>query len=275
MIFDAEFDRTGGRLATASADGSTVVWSLATHQPVVIPIASPAGGAHVWASYASFDPAQPWLVTSFADNVAHSGGARLFNLATGKPGPALVQDGKEVWSTAFDGSGQHVLTASEDGAATIWDASTGKPITSFANEDRKAVDWAGYSHHGDKVVTVSDDGTARLWDVASGQPIGGPLMNDPAGGVEMAAFSPDDTILVTSTTTGRLYYWDVATQKLLGIQIVGDIDQKLYCVEFDPAGGRIAVGSHDGTVQFVSAHLDPTATVVAARKLAARLRPAG
>jgi WD40 repeat protein len=275
MIFDAEFDRTGGRLATASADGSTVVWTLASHQPNVVPITSPAGGNHVWASYAAFDPSQPWVVTSFADNVAHSGGARLFNLATGKPGPALVQDGREVWSTAFDSSGQHVLTASEAGTATIWDASTGKPMTSFANDDRKAVDWAGYSHHGDKVVTVSDDGAARLWDVASGRPIGGPLVNDPAGGVEMAAFSPDDTILVTSTTTGRLYYWDVDTQKLLGIQIVGDIDQKLYCVEFDPDGQRIAVGSHDGTVQLVSAHIDPTATVTAARQLAARLRPAG
>ena len=200
--------------------------------------------------------------------------SRAWRAATGALLRSLAPGGRETWSAVFDASGQLILTASENHTATIWDAATGQPRWTLAGHT-KALNWAGFSHRGDKAVTVSDDGTARLWEVATGKPIGGPLVNDPAGMVQMAAFSPDDTELVTSTSTGRLYYWRVSDGKLLGIKMMGLSDQILYGLDFDSKGQRIAVASHDGTVQVIDARIDPTASVKAARDIANRIRPKG
>jgi WD40 repeat protein len=57
-----------------------------------------------------------------------------------------------------------VVTASEDKTAQIWDAVTGKPLTSpLAHQG--AVWSAAFSRDGARVVTASQDKTARVWDV--------------------------------------------------------------------------------------------------------------
>jgi WD40 repeat protein len=278
-VFDVAFDPRGPRVATASADGNASIWSLADRKLMVhLQTPVPVGGRASSAIYVAFDPKRPELVCAFADTVSQTGQALIDDQASGREeGRPMLESGgrvgREVWSASFDSTGQRIVTASENQTAEIWDAISGRPLYPPLRGHTAAVNWAGFSHHGDKVITVSDDGTARLWDVATGQPIGGPLKNDPAGMVLMAAFNRDDSEVVTTTSTGRLYYWDVATQKLLGIRMLGRGNENLFGIDFDPNGGRIAVASHDGTVQVIAAGIDPEATVAAARALVKRVHP--
>ena len=192
-VYDLAFAPGGARLATASGDGSADIWDLTGRKlDRSLPAPPMIDGRAPWATYIAFDPKAARIAASFVDSDSASGEARVVDPATGALRQRLSQGGREVWTAVFDPSGQLILTASENHTATIWDAATGKPKWTLIGH-AKALNWAGFSHRGDKAVTVSDDATARLWDVASGKPIGAPLVDDPAGMVQMAAFSPDDT----------------------------------------------------------------------------------
>jgi hypothetical protein len=68
-----------------------------------------------------------------------------------------------VTAAQFSPNGRWVVTASKDGAARIWDASTGKPIGKPMKHGRQIVS-AQFSPDGQRVVTASSDKTARVWD---------------------------------------------------------------------------------------------------------------
>ena len=57
-----------------------------------------------------------------------------------------------------------VVTASLDKTARVWDAATGKPLTSPLEHQDKVVS-AAFSPDGTRVVTASLDNTARMWDL--------------------------------------------------------------------------------------------------------------
>jgi WD40 repeat protein len=67
-----------------------------------------------------------------------------------------------VRTAAFSADGQRVVTASSDGTARVWDASSGKSLATLSGHT-KAVNAAAFSVDGQRVVTASSDGTARIW----------------------------------------------------------------------------------------------------------------
>ena len=79
-----------------------------------------------------------------------------------------------VLSAAFSPDGKRIVTASFDGTARIWDATTGEPIGEPLRGHERGVTSAAYSPDGRRIVTASQDKTARIWDSASGKPIGEP-----------------------------------------------------------------------------------------------------
>jgi hypothetical protein len=134
--------------------------------------------------------------------------------------PALEHQAA-VRSAAFSPDGTRVITASGDGTARVWDAATGKPLTSpFRHNDVgfNVVFGAAFSPDGSRVVTAagkpnpnvlgaSGDGTAWVWDAATGKPLTSPL--EQQGQVWSAAFSPDGTRVVTASYDKTARVWDV------------------------------------------------------------------
>ena len=87
----------------------------------------------------------------------------------------------------------------------MWDAATGKPVTSPLEHQGPVVS-AAFSPDGTRVVTASSDNTARVWDAATGKSLTSPLEHQAA--VQRAAFSPDGTRVVTASVDNARV-WDV------------------------------------------------------------------
>jgi dipeptidyl aminopeptidase/acylaminoacyl peptidase len=97
-----------------------------------------------------------------------------------------------------------VVTASGDGTARVWDATTGEPITSLLKH-KSAVQHAAFSPDGRRVVTASKDRTARVWDAATGEPLGPALQCDTY--VWRAEFSPDGQRILTASGDSMARVW--------------------------------------------------------------------
>jgi WD40 repeat protein len=99
-----------------------------------------------------------------------------------------------------------VATASHDGTARVWQASTGKPLT-VPLRHRGRVIHVVFQPGGGLLATASVDGTARLWDVALGRPLGPPLPHRAT--VMTVAFDPAGRALLSCSRDGTARLWPV------------------------------------------------------------------
>jgi WD40 repeat protein/transcriptional regulator with XRE-family HTH domain len=153
----------------------------------------------------------------------------------------------EVWGAVFSPDGTQVATASADGTARIWDATTGKELLIVKSS---GIVWhAMFSPDGKLLATAGQDGVAHIWDVRTRQKVL-ELVGHTAD-VFHIEFSPDGSLLATVSPDGTAKVWDAKTGKVLLTLSQGD-DAVPYWVAFRPDGSRIAVantrGSNEGWV---------------------------
>ncbi|MGJ5672185.1 MAG: caspase family protein [Nostochopsis sp.] len=75
-----------------------------------------------------------------------------------------------VNSVAFSPDGKTIASASNDNSVKLWDAATGKPITTF-NGHSDGVFSVAFSPDGKTIASASNDNSVKLWDAATGKPI--------------------------------------------------------------------------------------------------------
>jgi WD40 repeat protein len=70
------------------------------------------------------------------------------------------------WSVAFSPDGRHIVTASSDGTARVWDVTDpAEPQVVGVLSGHSGGMWsAAFSPDGRHIVTANSDGTARLWN---------------------------------------------------------------------------------------------------------------
>jgi WD40 repeat protein/DNA-binding SARP family transcriptional activator len=236
------FSADGTMLATSGDDGFLRVWDLATGDER-IRHKGPAGG-QVWGP--SFSPDGTLVAAIWTDE----GRLRVLRTDTSEPvldtdGPTALLSGTEFspsgerlaiteWqgdATVIDvGTGEEVerfegpltstgwspderwiVTASSDGTAKVWEASTGvMRFTLFGHTaDVLAVDW---SRDSARIATGSGDGTAKVWqlDEAGPRELLTLSSQDLQGGVGGVAFSPDGTMLLTGQfIDAAIKVWDI------------------------------------------------------------------
>ena len=163
---------------------------------------------------------------------------------------------RQVHHAAFSSDGKLVVTASQDGTARIWNATTGQPTGIVLREPGGAgFESAEFSHDGTLVVTTDDDGTDRVWSVATGQPTGIVLRFAHPGVHNTAVFSPNGRVIVTAndaaTDTGA-QLWTAATGSL--IADVGRAQAPFNDAEFSPNGSEILTAGVDGTAWLWNIH---------------------
>ena len=196
---------------------------------------------------------------------------------------------RPVVAVAFSPDGQHLTTASRDGIAQAWEATSGQRLAPLGSQVfvRAAVRRVVLSPDGQHLATVSDDEKARVWngtilshtileghrwpvEVMALSPDGQRLATAGGGAgqvwetasgqhlatledhqvhVRMMTFTPDGQRLATVSRFGTTKVWDALSGRLLATLVGSPPWVPVGAMAFSPDGQRLATGSGDGTAR--------------------------
>jgi DNA-binding SARP family transcriptional activator/WD40 repeat protein len=195
------YSHHGNLLATASNDGSVVVWDVAAGA-LLHRFAVPGGGA--WGS--SVD----W---SADDRTLYAAGDNLMKWRLGGVAPGVLTLGEEtpaVESTAYglslaapDG---HTLARTRSGRLWFVDLASGRETPRSAPITVWNARWSPDAHW---LLTTAGDERLRIWDTRTGRQVA--VRQLPRGAELVATFSSDGDRVYVVDRSGRLATYDRAT----------------------------------------------------------------
>jgi WD40 repeat protein len=136
-------------LASASRDGTIILWNSTTGQPVSSLLQGHPGS--VWR--VAFSPDGQTLASAGCAQVtAHGnceqGEIRLWDVATGRQlGQSFVGHQDVAWAIAFSPDGNKLASSSRDGTIILWDLNRDswmKRACDIANRNLSEVEWQQY-----------------------------------------------------------------------------------------------------------------------------------
>jgi WD40 repeat protein len=269
-VTSVSFSPSGKYLATASEDGTALLWDLCGnpiahfegHQAEVRSISfsksenylatvSVDGTTRLWdllgnqiikfighdgpVLSVSFSPFEENFATASADRTA-----KLWNLS-GKQITTFIGHLGGVLCISFSPVGEYLATASDDETAKLWDLS-GKQVAEFRGH-RGEVRSVSFSPNGELLATASHDGTARLWDLSGKQIL---EFKGHQAGLSSVSFSPTGEYLATASNDGTASLWDLSGNQIAEFK---GHRRKVRSVSFSPNGKLLATASHDGTAR--------------------------
>ena len=203
LITTVQFSPNGQEILTAGVDDTLRLWNSATGE-MLATIPADVGGvneatyspdgyqivaagnnkaARVWnRTYAQLIarlshgvPIYDAAFTSRAVELVTAGndGARVWNIATGKPGCLIrARDNglEDQYVTAtFLPDGLRIMTASTDAFARLWNASNCLEIARYDGATGDYLETIKVSHNGSRLLTVPGDAPIALWNVTNGR----------------------------------------------------------------------------------------------------------
>jgi WD40 repeat protein/DNA-binding SARP family transcriptional activator len=275
VVFDVAYNSDGTRIASASWDGSAIIWSgatgsklleLDTHKAEVTAVSfSPDGGRLV---SSSFDGTlKMWDANDGGELLSIDAHAnRIHDVAFDKTGKRVASAGGDgqirIWDAdsgeelvswrggarlinrlVFSPSGERIATAGGDGTAKVWDATTGELLLTLSGHSAEVLNLS-YSPDGARLATAGGDGLAKVWDAESGEELF--TLSGHGTSVWAAAFSPDGSRIATMSLDKTAKLWDAETgEELLNLINYNDGRD----LAFTPDGDHLAVASGDGSVR--------------------------
>ena len=150
-------------------------------------------------------------------------------------------------AASFSADGRHVVTASDDGTARVWDLSGRRPAATVLEGHTDCVLAASFSADGRRVVTASLDGTARVWDLSGPHP-SATVLKGHVGPVRVASFSADGRRVVTASYDCTARVWDLSGAHPTATVLEGHTDC-VRAASFSADGRRVVTASDDGTAR--------------------------
>src|SRR2546423_8354856 len=156
----------------------------------------------------------------------------------------LIGHTSRVSGVAYSADGHTVATASVDGTARLWDATTHREVATLAGHTNwlRAV---AFSPDGRILATGSDDDTARLWDVGTHREVATLAVHQ--GAVRAVAFSPDGRTLATASDDGTTRLWDVGSHRQ--VATLARQSGAVRAVAFSPDGRTLVTAGADGAAR--------------------------
>jgi WD40 repeat protein len=160
------FDGDGAQLASASHDGSVVLWQTPpVRGNLVPPLIAHAQRAHTdWALDAAYSPDGQWLATAGRDGL-------VLVWATGNWAEPVAQvaHGAAVRAVVFSPDSRLLAYGSEDGTVNLWEVASQRPLGQPWLGHTDFVQSLAFSPDGQWLASVGDDQSARVWEVATGE----------------------------------------------------------------------------------------------------------
>ena len=146
-----------------------------------------------------------------------------------------------VSAVAWSPDATHILTASKNGTARIWDTTTGENTLTITDKDRiTSVAWSPDATH---ILTASLQGRVRIWDTTTGE---NTLTLTDEEWITSASWSPDATHILTASRNGTVHIWDTTRgENTLTLRHV----RWIASASWSPDGQHILTTSLNGRVQ--------------------------
>jgi WD40 repeat protein len=232
----------GQRLATASHDGTTIVWEASSGREL-LSLSEDADDISVVA----WSPDGHQIVAGCRDGMV-----RLWESASGRAVHSLSGHTIDVHSVAWSPDGRRLATGSQDGTARIWEPSSNRELFTLRGHGGP-IHSLSWSPDGKVLATGSEDATAKLWQTASGREA--LSLKRHADRIEFVSWSPDGQRLATVS--------DDQTAKISGVSggrefelnpVAGHRDfvhcsSPVHCAGWSPDSQRVVIAAEDGTVK--------------------------
>jgi len=237
-VWSVDFSPDGRTLASASNDGTLIIWDMTTGQPIDQPLYTQTGG--IWS--VDFSPDGKTLASGGTD-----GTIILWDVATRKPlGRPLRGHTDQLRSVAFSPDGRTLASGSLDQTVILWDMGTQKSIGEPLRGHTNFVLSVAFSPDGQTLASGSSDQSVILWDVAAHQPIGQPLRGH-TGEVSAVAFGPDGKTLASASGDSTVILWNVISQKIMSQ--LHESFSGVNSVAFSPDGRTLAFAGLDQAIK--------------------------
>lgn len=164
----------------------------------------------------------------------------------------LVGHDDAVLAAQFSPDGSHIVTASRDRTASLWDPKEAEQVAHFTEGHQFLASVARFFADGAKLATAGGDGTVRIWDVASG---GEERKFSGTGLQAVLAIAPNGEWMVTGGRGGITQLFNITTGEQvarLGGEGAGGTD--ITAAAIDPTGEWFATGNDGGEIVVWSYH---------------------
>lgn len=256
----------GGRVATASQDGTIKVWDVTVNQE-----------AHRLLGHTDYVGGVAWrrdglqLATAGLDHTV-----RLWDAATRKqvrtlspPVAAKLRDqsipfhyAHAVGSVAYRPDGRQLASATAEKVVYLWDVASGKLVHALEGH-AGLVRGVAYSPDGRYLASCSEDQTVKIWDPATGRVVR--TLTGHTHMVYSVAYHPHGRHLASAGRDGTIRIWDATTGEAIRTQRGHG---QVYAVTYSLDGRWLASAGEDTRVTLWDA-----ATGQAVRTLAGHADP--
>lgn len=244
-INDLALTADGAQFATASDDGTAVLWNTANGAALYSVTAGDEATAANPVTAVAFNPNDAQLLTGHADG--------LIRIWDGQTVAArLPAHTGPVQSLAFAPQGSQFASAGPAGTVKVWQADSYQVAYAFS-ADSSGVTAVRFLPDGERLVSAGADGNARLWRSAPGvSPL---VLSGHNDSVLALAFRPDGQQLLSGSADQSARIWELSTGRVA--TVLDGHYQAVTDVLFPPEGLPLITASADANIRLWDS---PTAT---------------